>query len=219
MVEKWLQRSSNHYTNVRAPVRRVPVKRYSPTSARYGKPNVLFKDSDHDGVANVFDCQPHNKRRQDVVAPSPSGNPMMDMHYRQEVNRQYKAYMKEMERYNQELERINSPYSTHSTEYKVLVLGGGNDVLGRPIKPTTKEVTETIVTTPKETTESSSSTGSSAGSSAGMFSIGTGNVVKNIPKGTPKINVNLKSSGPYALSKTPTLVSTVKALVSRGGKR
>lgn len=34
-------------------------------NAYYGKPFQLFKDCDKDGVANVFDCQPRNKRKQD----------------------------------------------------------------------------------------------------------------------------------------------------------
>ena len=31
----------------------------------YGKPAKLFGDADKDGVANVFDCKPYNRRRQD----------------------------------------------------------------------------------------------------------------------------------------------------------
>ena len=29
------------------------------------RPSRLFGDKDRDGVANVFDCQPNNRRRQD----------------------------------------------------------------------------------------------------------------------------------------------------------
>ena len=35
-----------------------------------------FADSDKDGVANIFDCQPHNKRKQDVMALGRSMPPM-----------------------------------------------------------------------------------------------------------------------------------------------
>jgi len=34
---------------------------------RFGAPINLFADSDRDGVANVFDCQPRNKRKQGKV--------------------------------------------------------------------------------------------------------------------------------------------------------
>lgn len=213
MVEKWLQNRipNNPYLNVKKPVRN--IKRYSPTSVRYGKPNVLFKDNDKDGVMNVFDCQPNNKRKQDVVAPSSTGNPMMDMHYRQEQNRQYKKYMdelnrsnNEMERYNKEIERLSTP-NFYTTEYKVLVLGGGNDALGRPITKTTKEVAV------KRESETSSETSSGNSSRAGIMGImGTGNVVKG---GASRLNTStITKSGPYVLSKAPTLVSTIKSLVT-----
>jgi len=32
------------------------------------RPVKLFGDADRDGVANIFDCQPHNARKQDVAA-------------------------------------------------------------------------------------------------------------------------------------------------------
>ena len=32
------------------------------------RPSQLFRDSDRDGVADVFDCQPNNRRRQDMDA-------------------------------------------------------------------------------------------------------------------------------------------------------
>lgn len=57
--------------------------------AYYGKPIQLFKDSDKDGVMNVFDCKPYNKKKQDVIMPP--GN-VEHMIYRGEQNRQTNLY-------------------------------------------------------------------------------------------------------------------------------
>ena len=54
----------------------------------------LFIDSDKDGVANVFDCSPHNKRKQDVLMPRSYGNPMREMYNRQAAARQQQIQMK-----------------------------------------------------------------------------------------------------------------------------
>ena len=36
------------------------------------RPSRLFRDSDRDGVADVFDCQPRNRRKQDRRGPIPT---------------------------------------------------------------------------------------------------------------------------------------------------
>lgn len=133
MVEKWLQSKPNPYANRRVaprkvvmrkpfysnqlsnplavqrrmPIRRAPTQFSKMTSARYGVPIQLFKDSDRDGVANVFDCRPFNKRKQDVMHPQNFGSGVGDMYARQEQARQQREYqkmLKEMQR--QEEERI-----------------------------------------------------------------------------------------------------------------
>ena len=38
---------------------------WGKSPARSGTASQLFKDSDRDGVMNVFDCKPFNKRHQD----------------------------------------------------------------------------------------------------------------------------------------------------------
>ena len=62
-------------TTRRNMVRRSTVKRGWNLETR---PARLFRDSDRDGVADVFDCQPRNKRRQDgkignIQQPSSGG--------------------------------------------------------------------------------------------------------------------------------------------------
>lgn len=120
-MEKWLSSS----LRVRQPVRRkrrnknIGTARQGmgnrPRLARFGAPVNLFKDSDRDGVANVFDCKPFNRRKQDVISPSNFGGGMRDMYARREGSRQNKRYMRqiaqarklEMERLK-ELQRINA---------------------------------------------------------------------------------------------------------------
>ena len=80
------------------------MKKFKNNSARYGMPNMLFKDSDRDGVANVFDCQPHNKKKQDVIAPRSYGNQLSNMYARREQARQQAAYMRQM----MELQRLEA---------------------------------------------------------------------------------------------------------------
>ena len=83
--------------------------------ARFGKPQRLFKDSDKDGVPNVFDCKPFNKKKQDVISPPNFGGGMRDMFARREgnrMNRIYMAQMREASRLEQqrllEAQRINA---------------------------------------------------------------------------------------------------------------
>lgn len=65
-------------------------------------PVRLFADDDKDGVANVFDCRPKNRRKQDVISPYSGANPMQEMYNRQEVSRQ----MKEQEKLYRDAQRI-----------------------------------------------------------------------------------------------------------------
>jgi len=67
----------------------------------------LFIDSDKDGVANIFDCQPYNKRKQDVLMPRSYGNPMREMYNRQAAARQQQIQMKMQKEWAlQEAERL-----------------------------------------------------------------------------------------------------------------
>ena len=68
----------------------------SLATARFGNPQRLFKDSDKDGVPNVFDCQPFNKKKQDVISPSNYGGGMRDMYSRREGSRQNRRYFQQM---------------------------------------------------------------------------------------------------------------------------
>lgn len=127
MVEKWLQSKPNPYINQ---VRKVMPQRNTSAfskkvAAHFGTPIQLFKDSDKDGVMNVFDCKPHNKRKQDVMHPQNFGSGVGDMYARQEQSRQNKEYqrmIKEMQRQEEqrlaELQRIQTPiYNTYTNEY------------------------------------------------------------------------------------------------------
>ena len=112
-MEKWLQSKGNPYSNHISQTKQIKkVSLANPflnnsrkaigkpkrlTYAYYGKPVQLFKDSDKDGVANVFDCKPFNKRKQDVLSPMSGGNPMHEMLQRKEYSRQQGAYRNQLE--------------------------------------------------------------------------------------------------------------------------
>jgi len=85
MVEKWMQ-SKNA----------CPFRNAARNKAHFGRPNMLFRDSDKDRVDNVFDCKPYNKRRQDVVAQMSGGNPLAEMYGRQEQSRQQRVYEQQL---------------------------------------------------------------------------------------------------------------------------
>ena len=117
-MEKWLSGGSPLGLGPRRkPVRRQPVRRqmrkgmgrgqggiYRPRPTRmqlpltrYGKPIQLFKDSDKDGVSNVFDCSPYNKKKQDVISPANFGGGMRDMYARREGSRLTKRYNQQVQ--------------------------------------------------------------------------------------------------------------------------
>jgi len=107
MVEKWLQSKPNPYINKRPQPSHKPTSFAKNVAAHHGTPIQLFKDSDKDGVANVFDCKPYNKSKQDVISPQNFGSGIRDMYARQEAERQNREYLKvlrEMQR--QEEQRV-----------------------------------------------------------------------------------------------------------------
>jgi len=99
---------------------RVTPKGFIGSKSHYGKPAHLFRDSDRDGVPNVFDCKPHNKRRQDVMHPQNlGGSPLGAMYARQEQGRQIRDYNRQLAEYQRleeerlkELRRLETPVST-----------------------------------------------------------------------------------------------------------
>lgn len=115
MVEKWMQRKPNPYVVKRIARRPVnpyvskvirprplhlhasPNKSFGKSKAYYGMPSQLFKDSDKDGVYNVFDCKPKNKRKTDVMSPANFGSGYMDMYQRQENARLQRLYLKQQQ--------------------------------------------------------------------------------------------------------------------------
>jgi len=62
----------------------------------YGLGGALFKDYDRDGVPNVFDCRPFNKKKQDVIFSSRYGG-VRDMYTRQEQGRLNSLYQRQYE--------------------------------------------------------------------------------------------------------------------------
>lgn len=127
MVEKWLRSRPNPY------MRGTMKKAFGTSKAYYGKPVQLFKDSDKDGVPNVFDCKPKNRRRTDVLAPPLSGSPIQDMWGRQESSRlwakqqaQLRALQKLEEERLAELKRLSNvqiidrTITNYSTSYMIL---------------------------------------------------------------------------------------------------
>lgn len=96
-MEKWMQSKPNPYV----------AKQLKPAFRNIAKPAHLFKDSDKDGVMNVFDCKPYNKKKQDVIMPQNFGGGMSDMYGRQERARLNKVYQKQVEEMQrQELLRL-----------------------------------------------------------------------------------------------------------------
>jgi len=116
-MEKWMQsKGGNPYAR---PIARRPVRARTRTranrsayskkiAAHYGMPIQMFKDSDKDGVMNGFDCQAHNKRKQDVRRPMNVGRGgIANMYARREQERFTKDYMKRLnEIQRQEYQRL-----------------------------------------------------------------------------------------------------------------
>ena len=118
MVEKWMK-GNNMRTNPPNLRVRVTPKGTRGSKAYYGKPVMLFKDSDRDGVPNVFDCKPHNKRRQDVIPPMSGSNPVQEMYSRREANRQQREYIKQL----RELQRAEEARAKESGQPYQIVDG------------------------------------------------------------------------------------------------
>jgi len=127
MVEKWINLKANP-----------KVKKASWNTKN------LFIDSDKDGVANIFDCQPYNKRKQDVLMPRSYGNPMREMYNRQAAARQQQIQMKmqkewalqEAERLRLEQEaQLNQP---NVTQAPIITYSSGGSSRGATAQGVTK---------------------------------------------------------------------------------
>jgi len=128
-MEKWMQSNGgNPYARkpvahrVRNRVRRMNRSAYSKTiAAHHGMPIQMFKDSDRDGVMNALDCQPHNKRKQDIRRPQNVGRGgISNMYARKEQHRFTRDYMKQLNEIQRqeyqrllELQRIQTPVSSN----------------------------------------------------------------------------------------------------------
>jgi hypothetical protein len=76
---------------------RGPVRQGQRQRIGMGIGGALFRDYDRDGVANVFDCQPFNKKKQDVIAPpNRRRGGMLDMYSRQEGQRLNNLYQRQL---------------------------------------------------------------------------------------------------------------------------
>jgi hypothetical protein len=95
MVERWLK---NKYLGT--------LFHKNNNSPHHGIPRVLFKDNDKDGVPNVFDCKPNNKKKQDVMIPMSTSGGLNELYGRQENSRQLREYRKLEEARLKELQRI-----------------------------------------------------------------------------------------------------------------
>ena len=134
----------NQPSNIRRTQRvivKIPTrKRFSAYSkqvaAHHGMPIQMFKDSDKDNVINVIDCQPFNKKKQDVIMPRNFGGGIQDMYSRREQGRQarfYERQLKELQRQEQqrllELQRINTPVAPIYKTYNVSGSGSYSSAL------------------------------------------------------------------------------------------
>jgi hypothetical protein len=229
MVEKWLQSKGNPYTKSKGnpytnrPVQRKvaplgnPFVKVRPTMSKskptfkkkvayYGYPSQLFKDSDKDGVANVFDCKPYNKRKQDGSALDSMWGRAEEARRQAAAARQaaidLKIQMDKQDQANAELQRIQGQ-NTSSVYYIERGSGGGGAVTPSPGGASSSGTSSAYtgntgsgsskpyvvapsVTIPLTTTRSSN-TGSTGGSSSWWSNLGTAlvkaatNAAKTLP--------------------------------------
>ena len=111
------------------------------SKAHSGKPIQLFKDSDKDGVPNVFDCTPYNKKKQEVMIPQNYGGGMNEMYGRQEGYRQQKEYEREIAR----IQKLNEQRAKEMQKAARRSSGGGgfdwDEYKGQPGSSMTGRVT------------------------------------------------------------------------------
>lgn len=83
-----------------------------------GKVSSWFADSDKDGVANVFDCSPHNRKKQEVMIPRNfDGGGMQEMYARMEYGRQQKSYEQQLKQAQKEAEEAQKKWEADQLKY------------------------------------------------------------------------------------------------------
>lgn len=129
MAEKWMHGNKVNWK---------PATRRHAQGIRNYKPNHLFKDSDRDGVPNVFDCKPFNKRKQDVIAPFAGSMPVSDMWGRQENARRNREFLRAQELALEEARRLNNAQFTiiDQTRTEFVNTGGGRKDKDKPLTGT-----------------------------------------------------------------------------------
>ena len=162
---------------------------------KYPQVGKLFKDSDKDGVPNVFDCKPYNKKKQDVISPMGGSNPYQDMINRQEYARQNAAFKRAFQQQPiQVIDRtqtffdVEQPVSYPSYTYNIYSGSLGSSSRGSSgsisrsssgsIKTSTSKTTQPIVYTPKASPTPILSTKTSVSAAPKRSGSTIGNIVK-----------------------------------------